>query len=88
MWPSEQIAAIQGINPAAAAARKEMESGQLAAFLGLLALNFLLYGALGAALRRMCLRDADQLLGRLAPPGDMPQPIAVVVPESAVAEPV
>jgi ABC-type transport system involved in multi-copper enzyme maturation permease subunit len=88
LWPSEQIAAIEGINPAASSARKAMEAGQLAAFLGLLAMNFLLYGVAGRYLRRMCLRNADQLLGRLAPPaGEQPQPVAAIVAEGAVAEP-
>jgi len=87
LFPSEQIAAIEGINPAANSARKEMDVGQLAAFLGLLAVNFVIYGGLGAVLRRMCLTQADRLLGRLAPPaGDLPEPIAIVFPESAAAE--
>ncbi len=87
MGPSEQIASIEGINPAAISARKVMEVGQLAAFLGLLALNFVIYGGLGAALRRMCLANADRLLGRLAPPaGDLPEPVAIALPERAAAE--
>ena len=85
LGPSEQIAAIEGINPAAISARKEMEAGQLAAFLGLLAANFVIYGVLGAVLRRMCLKNADRLLGRLAPPeGELPEPVTVSVLESAV----
>jgi len=87
LGPSEQIAAIEGINPAAISARKEMEAAQLAAFLGLLAVNFALYGGLAVTLRRMCLKNADRLLGRLTPPaGDLPQPVAAAVPETAVAE--
>lgn len=87
LGPTEQIAAIEGINRAAVSARKEMELGQLAAFLGLLAANFVIYGVLGAALRRMCLKNADKLLGRLAAPADdRPEPITVSALQSAATE--
>lgn len=71
--PAEQIAAIEGLNPAAMMYR-QAERWQLWLYVVLIALNFGLYGWLFAVIRRRCLTKADSLLGRAEPPVDLPEP--------------
>jgi ABC-type transport system involved in multi-copper enzyme maturation permease subunit len=68
--PSEQIAAIEGLNRAAVTTRKDAEVWQLLLYLGLLLANFTLHAVLWRRLRRNCLGNADGMLGRLEAPAE------------------
>jgi hypothetical protein len=76
--PAEQIAAIEGLTRAALSARTDVDPLPLVNFLGLLAINFLVYSLLWHVLRRKCLENADRLLGRLDAPETLPSPISVI----------
>jgi hypothetical protein len=72
--PTEQIVAIEGLNTKARlASTKATEQGFLA-FLMLIGLNFVLHGLMWYVVRRRCLTDADNLLGRLEPPIQLSEP--------------
>ena len=71
--PAEQIAAIEGLNPAALM-YKQAERWQLWLYVALITLNFGLYGWLFSAVRRHCLGKADTFLGRSEPPVALAEP--------------
>ncbi len=77
--PARQIAAIEGLNRAAATMRQDAEVWPLLLFLGLLLANFTLHAVLWRRLRRKCLESADRLLGRLEAPAEgVAAPVSVL----------
>ncbi len=66
--PADQIATIEGLNPAEMLPQKGAAQQQFSPFLLLLPLNLAIYGGLWVAIRWVCLKNADRFLGRLAEP--------------------